>query len=148
MNTATISLLLKPNKDPLLPASYRPISLLDVDIKIITKTLAHRIEKIISSIIHPDQSGYIKGRHSSNNTRRLFNLMDYSQQQKERTIIITLDAEKAFDRVNWLFLTSTMQKLGFGESFINWVKILYTAPSATGEDAHSLPLYLLYSLNL
>lgn len=131
MNTATISLLLKPNKDPTQPASYRPISLLNVDTKIITKALAHRIEKIIPSIIHPDQTGFIKGRHSSSNTRRLFNLMDYSSQQESQTIIATLDAEKAFDRVNWAFLISTLQKFGFGESFINWIKIMYTAPSAT-----------------
>ncbi len=101
MNTATISLLLKPNKDPLLPSSYRPISLINVDTKIIAKTLAHRMEKVITSIIHPDQTGFIKGRHSSNNTSRLFNIMDYSSQHQAQTIIATLDAEKAFDRVNW-----------------------------------------------
>lgn len=70
MNAASISLLLKPIKDPTLPSSYRPISLLSVDIKIITKALSHRLEKIIPSIIHPDQTGFIKGRNSSNNTRR------------------------------------------------------------------------------
>ncbi|XP_051807528.1 LINE-1 retrotransposable element ORF2 protein isoform X1 [Acanthochromis polyacanthus] len=131
MNSATISLLLKPNKDPLLPTSYRPISLLNVDLKIITKTLSHRIEKILPFIIHPDQTGFIKGRHSSTNTRRLFNLMVHSSQQHTPSIIVTLDAEKAFDKVNWSFLILTMQKFGFGESFINWIKILYTAPLAT-----------------
>lgn len=131
MNTATISLLLKPNKDPTSPSSYRPISLINVDIKIITKALAHRIEKVTPSIIHPDQTGFIKGRLSSNNTRRLFNLMHYSSTQKTKTIIVTLDAEKAFDRVNWKFLFSTLERFGFGESFINWIKILYTSPSAT-----------------
>ncbi len=74
MNTATISLLLKPNKDPTLPSSYRPISLINVDIKIIAKALAYRLEKVTPSIIHPDQTGFIKGRLASNNTRRLFNL--------------------------------------------------------------------------
>lgn len=78
MNTATISLLLKPNKDPKLPSSYRPISLINADIKIITKALTSRFEKVISSIIHPDQTGFIKGRLASTNTRRLFNLMHYS----------------------------------------------------------------------
>lgn len=48
--------------------------------------------------------------------------MDFSSQQQAQTIIATLDAEKAFDRVNWSFLISTMQKFGFGESFIIGLK--------------------------
>lgn len=131
MNIATISLLLKPNKDPTLPSSYRPISLINADIKLISKVLAQRIEKVTASIIHPDQTGFMKGRHASSNTRRLFNLMHYSTLQQPGTIIATLDAEKAFNRVNWKFLFATLRRFGFGESFINWIKILYTSPSAT-----------------
>lgn len=131
MNTALISLIPKPNKDHTLTSNYRPISLINVDLKIISKVLSHRIEKIIPDIIHPDQTGFIKGRHASNNTRRLYNLMHYSSVQQKDTLIATLDAEKAFDRVNWKFLFTTLQKFGFGESFINWIKILYTSPSAT-----------------
>ena len=131
MNTASISLIPKPNKDLTLPSNYRPISLINVDIKIISKALAHRIQKVTPHIIHPDQTGFIKGRQSSSNTRRLYNLIHYSSVQQEDTIIASLDAEKAFDRVNWTFLFTTLQRFGFGESFINWVKTLYTAPSAT-----------------
>lgn len=58
MNTALISVLLKPNKDPLLCTSYRPISLINTDMKIISKTLALRLETVISSLIHPDQTGF------------------------------------------------------------------------------------------
>lgn len=126
-----ISLLLKPNKDATGPSSCRPISLINADLKIITKTLSPHLEKIIPSIIHSDQTGFVKGRHSSNNTRRLFNLLEYSSLQQQPTIIVSLDAEKAFDRVNWSFLTSTLHKFGFGESFINWVHILHTTPTAT-----------------
>ena len=131
MNTALISLLPKPNKDHTLPSNYRPISLINVDMKIISKSLAHRIEKVTPYIIHPDQTGFIKGRHASNNTPRLFNLIHYSSLQQQDTIITTLDAEKAFDRVNWKFLFNTLQRFSFGKSFINWIKILYTSPSAT-----------------
>lgn len=132
MNTAAITLILKPNKDPTLPSSYRPISLLNVDLKIITKTLAHRLDNIIPSLIHPDQTGFVKGRHSANNTRRLINIIDYSiTHQSPHATIVSLDAEKAFDRVNWFFLISTLRKFGFEESFIEWIKILYTTPTAT-----------------
>uniref|UniRef100_A0A3Q2ZER1 Reverse transcriptase domain-containing protein n=1 Tax=Kryptolebias marmoratus TaxID=37003 RepID=A0A3Q2ZER1_KRYMA len=130
MNLANISLLLKPGKDPLLPSSYRPISLINVDVKIISKVLSKRLEKIIPLIIHPDQTGFIKGRHSTTNTRRLFNLIEYSYSKNIETAVLSLDAEKAFDRVNWNFLFATLGKFGFGNHFINWLKILYNLPRA------------------
>ena len=70
-NTALILVLLKPNKDSTLCSSYRPISLINTDLKIISKALSTKLEKVISNLIHPDQTGFIKGRQSSHNTRRL-----------------------------------------------------------------------------
>jgi len=130
MNSATISLLLKPGKDPMFPTSYRPISLINEDIKIICKALAKRLDKITPLIIHPDQTGFIKGRQSAANTCRLLNLIDYSYSKNLKSYILSLDAEKAFDRVNWTFLFATLHKFGFGNSFINWLKILYSFPTA------------------
>lgn len=131
MNSALISLLLKPNKDPTLCSSYCPLLLINTDIKMISKALSMRLEKAIHILIHPDQTGFIKNRHSSNNMRCLFNLINISQNQKTITSIISLDAEKAFDRVNWTFLFSTLHRFGFGESFIKWIKILYNSPTAS-----------------
>lgn len=130
-NTASVSLLLKHNKDPTLPSSYRPISLINVDTKIMAKALAIRLEKVIPSIIHPDQTGFVKGRLAASNTRRMYYIMHQCTIQENNTVIVTLDAEKAFDRVNWKFLFSTLERFGFGESFIKWVKLLYTSPTAT-----------------
>lgn len=131
MNTSVISVLLKPNKDPTQPSSCRPLSLINTDLKIITKALAIRLETVISTLIHPDQTGFIKKRHGSDNVRRLFNIINLSQQTQIKTIIVSLDAEKAFDQVNWTFLLNTLDKFGFGESFIQWIKTLYTSPKAT-----------------
>jgi len=85
MNTAVISLLPKLNKDPTLPSNYHPISLVNVDLKIISKASAHRIEKVTPYIIHREQTGFIKGRQSTSNTRRLFDLIHYSSLQQEDT---------------------------------------------------------------
>lgn len=131
MNTAAITLLLKPDKNPTQPTSYRPLSLLNTDLKIITKALASRLEKVTPLLIHLDQTGFIKNRNSSDNLRRLFNLINITQQSNISTIITSLDAEKAFDRVNWTFLFYTLHQFGFGKSFIHWVKTLYTSPKAT-----------------
>lgn len=86
MNSAYINLLLNPGKDPMSPTSYRPISLINVDLKIICKALARRIEKITPLIIHPDQTGFIKGRLSSTNSRRLIDLIDYSHCKTSKPI--------------------------------------------------------------
>lgn len=68
MNTAYITLIPKPNKDPTYCSNYRPILLINTDMKITSKTLSNRLESVISSLIHIDQTGFIKGRHSSENT--------------------------------------------------------------------------------
>uniref|UniRef100_A0A3B3I4T3 Reverse transcriptase domain-containing protein n=1 Tax=Oryzias latipes TaxID=8090 RepID=A0A3B3I4T3_ORYLA len=131
MNSANIILLLKPDKDPTSPSSYRPISLINADVKIICKALAQRIEKVTPHIIDFDQTGFIKGRHSDDNVRRLVNIIDFATIKNQEMTILSLDAEKAFDRVNWKFLIAALHKFGFGESFINWIKILYHNPNAS-----------------
>lgn len=75
MSEASITLSLKKDKDPLLCSSYRPISLLNVDFKILAKVLAGCFQKVIPSLINPDQTGFITGRHSSSNTLRLLNIL-------------------------------------------------------------------------
>ena len=69
LREASISLILKKNKDPIHCDSYRPISLLNVDVKILAKLLALRLDKFIPQIISPDQMGLIKNRFSFFNIR-------------------------------------------------------------------------------
>lgn len=64
MRQAVISLILKKEKDPLNCSSYRPVSLLNTDAKILTKVLAKRLERIIPTIISPNQTGFVKNRQS------------------------------------------------------------------------------------
>lgn len=71
MNLAYITVLHKDGKDPLNCSSFRPISLLDHDYKIITKLLAKQLEIILLKLISPDQTGFVKARYSSDNIRRI-----------------------------------------------------------------------------
>ena len=88
---------------------------MNADLKIICKALARRFEKIKPNIMNPDQTGFIKGRHSTNNTQRLINLIDYYNRQNRDAIIASSDAEKAFDRVNWNFFLHHIRKnVGLG----------------------------------
>ena len=121
LRQASISLLAKKDKDPLFCSSYRPISLLKVDFKVLSKVLARRLENVVS----PNQTGFVKGRNSYSNLRKLFNII-HSTRSPE--VVISLDVEKAFDRVEWKYLFFTLKKFGFEESFISWVELLYSSP--------------------
>ncbi len=91
MKMSLISVLLKPNKDPTNPASCYTLSLINADLKIITKALAIRLQSVISTLIHSDQTGFIKNGHGSDNVQRLFNPVSISQQTQTQTIILSLD---------------------------------------------------------
>lgn len=96
VNTALIS-------DPIHCSSYRSISLINTDVTIISKALTTRTESVISSLIHPDQTGFIKGRHSLNNTRSFST--PYIYLTKVTIKRSSQNAEQAFDKVNCTFLT-------------------------------------------
>ena len=131
LNQASISLLLKKGKDPLACSSYRPISLLNVDFKLLSKLLALRLESFLPSIISLDQTGFIRNRHSFSNLRRLFNVLYNVSSSNTHEAVISLDAEKAFDRVEWDYLFHALEKFGFKNNFISWIKLLYSAPQAS-----------------
>lgn len=99
---ALITLLLKKGKDPLECSSYRPISLICGDIKFFSKVLDTRIEKVVGKLIHFDQTGFLKGRVASDNLRRLLHIIDIADAHKEDCAVFSLDAEKAFDRLEWV----------------------------------------------
>lgn len=131
LTQATISLILKKGKDPTDCGSYRPISLLNVDSKILAKTLSARLEAILPDIISEEQTGFIQRRHSFSNVRKLFNIIYSSSPSNSPEAAIALDAEKAFDRVEWDYLFAILKKFGFGNTFISWIQLLYTSPKAS-----------------
>ena len=140
LTNATVTLLLKKYKDPLLCSSYRPISLLNVDYKILAKILALRL---LPGIISVDQTGFMLGRHSFHNTRRLLNILTMPSSSTPE-IVVSLDTEKVFDRVEWEFLFEMMDRFGLGSGFISWLKLLYSSPTASIQTNNvlspSLPL--------
>ncbi len=128
LTQATISLILKKDKDPTLCTSYRPISLLCNEHKILAKVLAKRMETVLPLIISEDQMGFVKGRHSFSNIRRLLNIVLTSNISHVPEAVLSMDAEKAFDRIEWDYLFSVLVKFGFGDTMVSWIKLLYTSP--------------------
>lgn len=94
----------------------------------LSKVLASRVEHIIPDVISQDQTGFIKGRHSFINIRKLLNVVHSSASESSPEVIISLDAEKAFDRVEWNYLFAVSDKFGFGSKFTPWIRLLYHQP--------------------
>ena len=125
---AILTLLPKPGKDIRLLKNWRPLSLLNTDYKILTKLLASRLQKVLPNIISEDQTGYIKGRYIGENIRTILDIIEYTNHKINPGIILFLDFEKAFDTISWKFLFQTLTSFNFGETFINWIKVIYTNP--------------------
>ena len=105
--------------------NYRPITLLNVDLKIITRTLAKRMTTVLPKLIHENQR-CIPGRKITKNIHIVQDLIDVINLRKEKATFIFLDQEKAFDRMSHNFMFKTLKAFGFGDNFIKWVKIVYT----------------------
>ena len=105
--------------------NWRPISLLNVDYKICSKALSVRLSKVLEPIVDPDQTCSVPGRSINSNVILLRDTLDYIKRTNETGILVNLDQEKAFDRVDRSFLKNLLQLFGFGPSFLNWIHTLY-----------------------
>lgn len=105
--------------------NYRPISLLNVDYKILTKVLANRVKKVIGSIVQPTQSYSIPGRDIADTIGTVRDVIEYMKRDKKGGIVLGIDWNKAFDRVEHKYLFKVLEKFGFGSRMIGWVKRLY-----------------------
>ena len=127
-NTQKVGLisLIHKKGDPLLLDNYRPITLLNVDTKLLAYSIAQRIKNILPKIISTDQNGYVKNRYIGYNIRQIQDIIDYSEQFKVDGAILFLDFSKAFDSLEWKFMFESLKKFGFQESMIKWIKVMYT----------------------
>jgi hypothetical protein len=101
--------------------AFRPICLLNVCYKIITKVLTNRLARCITSVISHLQYGFIKGRYIMNGVLSLHEIIHEVKPKKQNGVIFKVDFEKAYDKVNWKFLHNMMIKKGFGDKWSDWV---------------------------
>ena len=120
-----ITLLPKSGKDISVLDNWRPISLLNVDYKIATKSIANRLKDILPSIIHNSQTGFLKNRYIGENIRLLFEALDDIEHFNKPALLFFSDFEKAFDSVDHNFMFKCLNHFNFGESFINWIRLFY-----------------------
>ena len=121
---AVIKLLTKKDKDKRFIENWRPISLLNIDTKILSKVLANRLKPTLPSIIVHDQTAYVHNRFIGESVRLVSDIIEMTDILNIEGYLVTADIQKAFDSLDHNFLLATLSKFNFGKNFINWIKII------------------------
>ena len=109
---AMITLLEKKDKDRRFIKNWRPISLINVDVKIASKAIARRLELILPNLIHPNQNGFIKG--ILDGVRTIEDVLEFAKFTDCSGVLLAIDFENAFDSLNHTFLLKVLKKFNFG----------------------------------
>ena len=100
--------------------------MLNSDLKIFPKPLAAKLKSVVPSLITSQQTAYVKNRYIGDAGRLISDTLDISDKLSVDGYLVTVDIEKAFDSLDPEFLLVVLKKFGFGNSFIDWIKILLT----------------------
>ena len=125
-----ITCIPKPGKSRDYIKNWRPITLLNIDYKILSGVIAERMKKHLNLHISDCQKAFLKGRYIGECTRLLYDMIHELDAKQASGLLLLLDFEKCFDSLEWSFLDKTLAFFGYGQKFRKWISIFYT-------DAHS-----------
>lgn len=119
-----ITLIPKKEKDLQWLDNWRPITLLNTDYKILSKTLALRMKNKLPFLINEDQSGFMQDRNISHNIRKIIDIIQIAEQRKLQAILISIDFYKCFDSLTFKGIDGALKFFNFGTEFRRYVQIL------------------------
>ena len=131
MTQGVISLLHKGKGSPSLLDSYRPITLLNTDYKLLAKALANRFGPAMQHVIDPTQTAFVPGRWIGDNVLSHLEEVEYLQQTGQPGCMVFLDFSKAYDRLDRQWVSRCMASMGFGQRACKWVSIMLHSTTAT-----------------
>jgi hypothetical protein len=130
INSSLITLIPKVN-NPSSIGDFRPISLLNSGLKLITKLLSKRLQTVILSLVHKNQYGFIKSRTIQDCLAWAYEYLHQCHHSKREIIILKLDFEKAFDTIEHGTILAILEKLGFPSRWLQWTHEILNSGSST-----------------
>lgn len=124
---------------PLTVNDYRPISIIDLIPKLISKILANRLATVMPTLISSHQTAFIKGRQISENFISTREMLQHIKVSKRPGVFFKVDFAKAFDSVDWQFLCRVLQARGFPARWITWIRTILQT-SSTRVLINGIPL--------